>query len=140
MSTSKYQKSNDFNNNLLDSMNQEVQVGHCQSYANKVHNEGMLILDRNVDASTGAPIEEDVQPPIQLNEDSKIVESKSSSIPYEYSVDIQKFDHMQRKFEMGQAISIHDEFLIPDHVFMDNTLHPMFAWFLMLEKILKLEF
>ena len=34
---------------------------------------------------------------------------------------------MQRKFEMGQAGSIHAdaEFIIPDHVLMDNTLNPM---------------
>ena len=45
-------------------MNQEVQVRDCESYANEVHSEGMLILDSNVDASTftEAPNEEDVQP------------------------------------------------------------------------------
>jgi len=55
-------EANDAHNSLLDSMNQEVQVGDCEWYANEVHNEGKFILDSNVDAFTGAPNEEDVQP------------------------------------------------------------------------------
>ena len=66
----------------------------------------MFILDSNVDAFTGAPNEKDVEPLIQVNEESKIVKNNSSIIPHEYSLDIQKFDHMQRKFKMGQAINI----------------------------------
>jgi len=40
-------------------------------------------------------------------------------------MDIQKSDRKQRKFEMGQAVAIHVdvEFIIPNHAFMDNTLH-----------------
>jgi len=53
-------KSNDVENILLDSKSHEVQVGDSLSYANQVHNEGMLILNSNVDAFTGAPNEEDV--------------------------------------------------------------------------------
>jgi len=67
----------------------------------------MFILDSNVDAFdafTGTPNEEDVQPRVQVNEESKIVENNSSTMSYEYSLDAQKFDHMQRKFEMDQAI------------------------------------
>jgi len=56
------------------------------------------------DAFTGAPNEEDVQPPIQVNEESKIIENNSSIIPHEYSWDIQKFDPMQRNFKMGQGV------------------------------------
>ena len=85
-------------------MNQEMQVGDCQSDANKVHNKGMFILDSNVDAFTGASNEEDVQPSIQVNEESTIIVAKSPIIPNEYSIDNQKSNHMQRKFEMGQAV------------------------------------
>ena len=53
-------KSNDVDNILLDSKSHEVQVGDNPSYANQVRNEGMLILNSNVDAFTGAPNEEDV--------------------------------------------------------------------------------
>ena len=59
-------KSNDVSNSLLDSMNHELQVEDCQSYANAVHNEGMFILDSNVDAFTGAPNKKDAQSPIQV--------------------------------------------------------------------------
>ena len=55
-------EANDVNNSLLDSVNQEVQVGDSESYADEVHSEGMFILDGNVDAFTGVPNEEDVQP------------------------------------------------------------------------------
>jgi len=96
-------KSNDVNRSLLDSMNQEVQVRDSPSYENEVYNEGMFILDINVDA--WAPNEEDVQLPIQVTEESKLVENSSSPIPYDYSLDIQKFDHMLRKIEMGHAIA-----------------------------------
>ena len=87
----------------------------------------MLILDSNVDAVARAPNEEDVQPLIQVNEESKIIAQNSSIIPHEYSMNIQKSKRMQRKFEMGQAASIHvdAESIIPDHAFMDNTLHSM---------------
>jgi len=98
-------KSNDVNNNILDSMNHEVQVNDSPTYANEVHDEGIFILDSNVDAFIGAPNEEDVQPLVEVNEESKLVENNSSIIPHDYSLYIQKFDHMQRKFEMGQAIA-----------------------------------
>ena len=48
-------KSNDVNNSSLDSTNHEVQVSDSLSYANEVHNEGMFILDSNVDTFIGAP-------------------------------------------------------------------------------------
>ena len=120
-------EANDVNNSILDSMNQEVQVGDCESYAYEVHREGMFIIDSNVDAFTGAPNEVDVQPLIQVNEESTIIANNSSIIPHEYSLDIQKFDHMQRKFEMGQAVHIHArhaEIFIPNYFFEKNTLHP----------------
>jgi len=60
-------EANDVNNSLLDSMNQEVQVGNCKSYANEVHSEGIFILDSNVDAFTGTPNDEDVQPLIHVS-------------------------------------------------------------------------
>ena len=77
-----------------------------------------------MDAFIGAPNEEDVQPLKQANEESNIIANNSSIIPHEYSMDIQKSDHMQTKFETGQAVSIHvdAEFIIPDHAFIDNTL------------------
>ena len=75
-----------------------------------------------------------------MNEELKTVKDNSPIILHECSLDIQKFNHMQRKFERDQGGTIHKEFLIPYHLFMDNTLHSMFAWFLMLEKILRLEF
>jgi len=112
-------KSNDTNISLFDSMNQ---VGDCHSQIHEVHNEGMFILDSNVnvDAFTGAPNEEVIQP-LPVNEESKIVENNSYIITHE----------------------IHAQFIIPVfpyHLFMDSTLHPTFAWFLMLDKILRLEF
>ena len=85
----------DINNNILNSTNHEVQVGNRPSYANEVHNEGTFILDSNVDAFIGAPNEEDVRPPVEVNEESKIVENYSSIIPHDYSLDIRKFDRMQ---------------------------------------------
>jgi len=108
-------------------MNQEVQVGDRESYANEVHSEGMFILDSNVDAFTRAPNEEDVQPLIQVNKKSTIIAKNSSIIPHEYLMDIQKSDSTKRKFEMGKAVVIHVDaaFIIPSHAFMDNTLHPM---------------
>jgi len=56
-------KSNDVNISLLDSMSQEVQLAdyQYQSYANEVHNEGLVILDSNMDAFTREPNEENVQ-------------------------------------------------------------------------------
>ena len=99
-------EANDVNNSLIDSMNQEVLTGDCESYVNEVHIEGIFIPDSNLDAFTGAPNEKDVGPPIQVNEESKIIKNNSSIIPHEYSLGIQKFDHMQRKFEMGQAVNM----------------------------------
>ena len=32
-------EANDVNNSILDSINQELQVGNCESYANEVHSE-----------------------------------------------------------------------------------------------------
>jgi len=58
---------NDINNSILDSLNQEVQVAECESYANEVYSEEMFILDRHVDAFTGAPNEENVRPLIPMN-------------------------------------------------------------------------
>ena len=118
-------EANDVNNSILDSMNQEVHVGDRESYANEVHSEGMFILDRYVDAFTGAPNEKNVQPLIPVNEESTIIANNSSIIPHEYSMDTPKSEHMQRKFKMEHAIGIHvdAEFIIPDHAFMDNTLH-----------------
>jgi len=69
-------------------MNQEMQVGDCKSYANEVYSEGMFILDNNVDAFTGAPNEEDVQPLIKVNKESKIIANNSFIIPHEYSMNI----------------------------------------------------
>ena len=116
---------NNVNNNILDSMNQEVQVRDCELYANEVHSEGMLIVDSNVDAFTKAPNEEDVQPLIQVNEESIMIANNSFIIPHQYLMDIQKSEHMQRKFKIDQAIGIHVdvEFITPNHAFMDNTLH-----------------
>ena len=120
-------EANDVNNSILDSMNQEVHVGDRESYANEVHSEGMFILDGNVDALTEAPNEDDVQPIIQVNEESTIIANNSFIIPHEYSKDIQKSDRLQSKFEIDQAIGIHVdvEFIIPNIAFMDNTLHLM---------------
>ena len=87
----------------------------------------MFILDRHVDAFTGAPNEENLQPLIPMNEESTIIANNSSIIPHEYSMDTQKSECMQRKFKMDQAVGIHVDakFIIPDHAFMDNTLHLM---------------
>ena len=108
-------------------MNQEVQVGDCESYVNDVHSEGMFILDRNVDAFTEAPNEDDIQPLIQVSEESMIMANNSFIIPHEYSKDIQKSDRLQSKVEIEQAIGIHvdAEFIIPGNAFIDNTLHSM---------------
>ena len=57
------------NDDILDSMNHEVQVDSRSSYANEVHNEGMSIPDSNVDAFIGASNEEDVQTSIEVNEE-----------------------------------------------------------------------
>lgn len=42
---SDFSRSNEFNN-FVGSLNQEVELGGCQSYANEVHNEGMFIRDK----------------------------------------------------------------------------------------------
>ena len=104
-----------------------MHFGDSESYANEVHSEGMFILDRYVDAFTRTPNEENVQPLILVNEESTIIANNSSIIPHEYSMDTQKSERMQRKFKMDQEVSIHVdvEFIIPDHAFMDNTLHSM---------------
>ena len=58
-----------------------------------------------MDVFIRAPNEEDVQPAVQGNEQSKIVERIASIILHEHSSDIHKFDHMQRKFKIDQAIA-----------------------------------
>jgi len=67
-----------------------------------MHNDGIFILDGNVkvDTFTGAPNKEDIQPPAQMNEESKTVENNSSIISHKYFLDIPEVGHMQRKFEM----------------------------------------
>jgi len=44
----------------------------------------MFILDSNLDA--GAPNEEDIQLPIQVNKESKLVENNSSIISHDQSL------------------------------------------------------
>ena len=58
---------------------------------------------------------------IQVNDESKIIENNTSNVPHEYSVHIQEFDHMGGEFEKDQAVNIHAEFLVPNHLFMKNT-------------------
>ena len=74
-------KSNDVNNSLLDFMNQEAEIGDCHSYENEVHNEGMFIQDNNMDAFTGQVMKwtSKFQPPVQVNERSKIVANNAWS-------------------------------------------------------------
>ena len=104
-----------------------MQTRDCESYTNEVYSERIFILDSNVDAFTEATNEENVQPLIQVNEESIIIANNSFIIPHEYSMDIQKSERVQRKFKNDQAIGIHVdvEFIIPDHAFIDNTLHLM---------------
>ena len=63
-------------------MHLDMQVGDYESYANDVHSEGMFILDSNMDAFTEAPNEDNVQPLIQVNEESTIIANNSSIIPH----------------------------------------------------------
>jgi len=94
-------EANDVNNSLIDSMNQELQTEDYESYANEVHSEGMLILDSNVDTFTEEPNEEDVQPLIQVNEESMIIANNSFLIPMNIQWTFKKSERMQRKFKDG---------------------------------------
>ena len=53
-----------------------------------------------MDTFTGVPNKEDIQPPAQMNEESKTVENNSSIISHKYFLDIPEVGHMQRKFKM----------------------------------------
>jgi len=123
-------------------MNQEVEVGGCQSCGNEVHNEGMFIGDGNAEIFTQWTNKRDIQSPVKVNKESKTLENNFFNIPREFSPDIQESEHKQRECNMDQAVRIHAEytkFFIPDYFFKKTTPHTFWAWCLMLEKMLRLE-
>jgi len=91
-------------------MNHEVEVGDCQSYVNEVYNEGKFISDNNVKTFAKEIDVEDVQAPVQVDEDSKTLENNFSNSPHEFSLDAQESDHKQRESNMDQVVSIHAEY------------------------------
>ena len=98
-------------------MNEEVEVGGCQSYENEVHNEFMFIGDSNVWTFIRGTDKEDVQTPIQANKESTSSENSFFNIPPEFSGDIQASDSKQRESNMDEQVSIHAEMFIPHYSF-----------------------
>jgi len=59
-------------------MNHEVEVGGYESYENEVHNEEMFIGDSNAETFTRGTDKGDIQSPVQVNRESKILENNFS--------------------------------------------------------------
>jgi len=115
-------------NSLLDSMNQEVQVGDSLSRADDVADQEIVIADKEDvarqvnDENVQAQGYERSVPTYAYSNTS---ESYFPYIPRESLLGVQEFKQMQQEFQVNQVVGSHVESLLPS-LFFEKILYILY--------------